>query len=452
MNITKSKYGLVLYKKDLSLAELKTLKSQLAVKPKSNNYNALAKPIILFKETNDKIYIPYYFGIEFFKSKNVNYTLKDKTINTTDSINNFIGNLRPEQEIILNTTLEHFQTDHRCLWNLRCGFGKSVLALKLVSILKKKTLIIVHKEFLMNQWLNYIHRFLPHASVGFIQQNTFEPDNDIIIGMLQSMSSRKYPKINNLGLTIIDEAHNIAATVFSQVLFRHSSVMMLGLSATPERKSDGLGCILEWTFGRFIESSASNPQKTIVKVIESETKIKESMIRFYNTLNIQDAINQLVSDNSRNKLVMSVIREYNSGDNFILIVTDRVAHAKKIQAGIPDSVLCIGGQKNKIDNVQVIVATYQMVKEGFDYPNLNVLIFATPKRDIVQIAGRIQRKIHNEPPIIIDIYDTCSVFKHWGFSRFKYYKECGFIIERDNGIETILQEETVINLDFVFSD
>ena len=51
-----------------------------------------------------------------------------------------------------------------------CGFGKTFCGLYLISKLKRKTLIIVHKEFLIEQWMERIAEFLPDARVGRIQQ------------------------------------------------------------------------------------------------------------------------------------------------------------------------------------------------------------------------------------------------------------------------------------------
>jgi len=84
----------------------------------------------------------------------------------------------------------------------------TVCALNIVSQLKAKTLIVVHKTFLMNQWIERIKAFLPTARVGIIQQNRVETkDKDIVIAMLQSISMKEYPKhtFRSFGLSIVDE-------------------------------------------------------------------------------------------------------------------------------------------------------------------------------------------------------------------------------------------------------
>ena len=75
------------------------------------------------------------------------------------------------------------------------GKGKTVMALYIISKLKKKTLVIVHKSFLLNQWIERINQFLPSARVGKIQGQIIDIENkDIVIGMLQSLSQKEYPE------------------------------------------------------------------------------------------------------------------------------------------------------------------------------------------------------------------------------------------------------------------
>ena len=55
----------------------------------------------------------------------------------------------------------------------------------------------------------------------------------------------------------------------------------------------------------------------------------------------------------------------------------------------------IGGEQNdleKISQYKVIVATYQLISEGFDMPSLNTMVLAMPKQDLTQCIGRITRK------------------------------------------------------------
>ena len=72
----------------------------------------------------------------------------------------------------------------------------------------KKTLVIVHKTFLMNQWKDRIMQFIPDAKIGYIQGNTIDVyGKDIVIGMLQSISMKDYPTrlFDEFGFVVFDE-------------------------------------------------------------------------------------------------------------------------------------------------------------------------------------------------------------------------------------------------------
>ena len=103
------------------------------------------------------------------------------------------------------------------------GKGKTVMGLYIISKLKKKTLVIVHKSFLLNQWIERIQQFLPNARVGRIQGQIIDiEDKDIVIGMLQSLSQKEYPDdlFDSFGLSVYDETHHLGAEVFSRCMMK----------------------------------------------------------------------------------------------------------------------------------------------------------------------------------------------------------------------------------------
>ena len=107
--------------------------------------------------------------------------------------------------------------------SLKCGGGKTILALYILCQLKMKTIVIVHEDFLMTQWYDRIHEFIPGATIGKIQQNTIDTDGkDIVLAMVQSLSKKDYPEdtFDEFGLAIFDECHHLGAEVFSRSLMK----------------------------------------------------------------------------------------------------------------------------------------------------------------------------------------------------------------------------------------
>ena len=208
--------GYTIPKNEISVEQQKQIRNDLTIKPfvmgspMNNNQNSFS----VYRESQNKMYVPHYYGVEIFGSP------KEYKISEGIDINlEFAGQLRDNQVPVVETYINHVNKVGfgGGLLELPCAFGKTCLALNIIYRLKKKSFIIVHKEFLMNQWIERIQQFLPKARIGKIQGPIIDIDEkDIVIGMLQSLSMKEYPAstFESFGLTIIDEVHHISSEVF----------------------------------------------------------------------------------------------------------------------------------------------------------------------------------------------------------------------------------------------
>ena len=205
--------GYTLLKSELSIKHQLSLKESLMVKPfVPGSPVQLTNTFPAYRESDKKIYIPRYYGEELFGPAKTTRITEGDDIDLT-----FNGELRDNQIPVINTYLNHIASGGGGLLELPCGFGKTALGLHIISRLKKKTLVIIHKEFLMNQWIERLHQFLPGARIGKIQGQVIDIDNkDIVFAMLQSLSMKDYPStlFDSFGFTIIDEVHHISSEVF----------------------------------------------------------------------------------------------------------------------------------------------------------------------------------------------------------------------------------------------
>ena len=221
--------GYTIFKDELSNEQTKKIINDLTIKPfvMGSPMSNDQKTYTTYRESGKKIYVPHYYGIEHFGLP------KQYKLPEGDDINvEFAGTLRDYQEPVVNKFITHCETVKYGggLLELPCAWGKTSAALYVLSKLKKKTIVIVHKEFLMNQWIERIQQFLPTARVGKIQGKIIDiEDKDIVIGMLQSLSMKEYPAslFDSFGLTIIDEVHHISSEVFSNALFKLVTKHML---------------------------------------------------------------------------------------------------------------------------------------------------------------------------------------------------------------------------------
>jgi superfamily II DNA or RNA helicase len=323
--------------------------------------------------------------------------------------------------------------------SLPCGYGKTTVALALSAQLKVRTMIVVHKEFLANQWVEKIKEFCPGATIGRVQGDTFDVEKDFVIAMIQTMCMREFDKtaFDSIGLLVVDEAHHIGAPAFSQFMFKICPKFTLGLTATPERK-DGLTRLLYWFLGpEFFRIERTNQGATKVQVLDYTCDaFKEAPpVTRFGQINMAAMISQLTEIEERNTMIMETAREAFNEGRRVLILTDRREHCFELQRQLgSNSALYIGGMKEKdleeSARAPIVIATFQLAHEGLDIPVLDTVILATPKSDIKQSIGRIMRETAGKlnDPLIFDVADHWSVFFAMHRKRLKVYKECGFDI------------------------
>jgi hypothetical protein len=266
-------FGYTIPKKHLSKQEYNKIKEELTIIPFST-VSVSKTSFSIFHESSNKMYLPKYYGIKKYGIPTIIKTTLGDDIDVT-----FNGILKPIQEIIITEYLKTIYENYGGgLIELQCGGGKTVIGLNIISRLKKKTLIIVHKEFLLNQWLERIFQFLPNTNVGRIQANIIDIDGkDIVIGMLQSISMKNYDKelFSSFGLLLVDEVHHISSEIFSRSLLKIGTRYTLGLSATMERK-DKTSHVFKMFLGDIVYKVKNNIQHNVeVRRIDYENDNEE---------------------------------------------------------------------------------------------------------------------------------------------------------------------------------
>jgi hypothetical protein len=321
----------------------------------------------------------------------------------------------------------------------------TVMALKIISLLQKKTLILVHKEFLMNQWIERAAEFVPSARIGKIQAATFDIQNkDIVIGMIQTLYDKEYPlgTFDSFGLTIIDEVHRIGSEQFSRTLFKTITPYMLGISATVERK-DKLTKVLYMFIGPKIYSeNRKDTDPVCVRAItycSRDPDFNTVEIDFRGNTKTSTMITKLCAFGPRSDFIIKVIADLLAEtDNQIMVL----AHNRSLLTYLHDAIVhrsiatvgyYVGGMKpaklTETETKQIVLATYAMAAEALDIKTLATLIMVTPKTDIIQSVGRILRVKH-ESPIIVDIVDQHDSFQNQWAQRRRFYKKCNYRIRQ----------------------
>jgi superfamily II DNA or RNA helicase len=408
----------------------------------------------IYRESSNKIYLPRFYG------KSVFGEVKRMAIHPGDDIAiEFAGGLRPIQVPVVEAYLNAVQDSTSGdgfggggLLELPCAFGKTVLSLNIIARLKKKTLVIVNKEFLLNQWVERIAQFLPEAKVGRIQGPEIDIDGkDIVIGMLQSISQKDYDAavFSSFGLTIIDEVHHISSEVFSRALFKIVSKYMLGLSATMERK-DGTTYVFKQFLGEVAfkgerDGGEHDVEVRAIEYVSKDAEFNKVECDFRGNPKYSTMIVKLCDHCDRSDFIVRVIGDLikeQPGAQIMILAHNRsiltYLHDSIIGRGIATAGYYVGGMREaslkETEDKQVVVATYAMAAEALDIKTLNTLVMVTPKTDIVQSVGRILREKHDKP-LVVDIVDGHDVFKNQWAKRRRYYKKCEYTIRSINSFQ-----------------
>ena len=322
---------------------------------------------------------------------------------------NFTGHLKPFQNKAVRVMLSR---DFGTL-SAPTGSGKTVMALYMIARRRQPALIVVHTKDLAYQWVERAGEFLgiPEKNVGFIGSGKKNVGEKITVALVQSLYKCAEDVSQSVGFLLVDECHRCPSRTFTQAVSDFDSKYMLGLSATPWRR-DRLSKLIFWHLGdvhqkidqsRLVESGDVLPAEIIIR----QTDFKP----YYDPVNeYSKMISELTSDDDRNRLIASdVAREVDNTDGVCLVLSDRKKHCENLKAllqyryNISCEVLTgdvTGNQRRQVldrldqGNVNVLLATGQLIGEGFDRSDLSPLFLTTPIKfsgRVLQYIGRVLR-------------------------------------------------------------
>lgn len=390
----------------------------------------------VFTKTETHYIVPHYWAAGLGLLGLLGLPLEDhrKPGNEVSTLD-FHGTLREEQKSLVETVLKAYDQGGQGgrLLCAQTGEGKTTMALYIASVLGKKTVVLVHKAFLADQWKERIHTFLPGAKVSMFGNGKHDFSGDIVVATIQTLLSRGIPPehASTPGFVIIDEAHRIAAPSFSKVIVGLNAPYILGLSATPERQ-DRLSHVIHWICGPLVKSveGTTDATKHQVTVLRKTFPGGHREIPQNRRGDVDHAslITQLAEDDQRTAFIVKCMVENISRDADCLVLSHRRAQCSLLaeclrQQGY-DAATYLGGDKVVPSN-KILVATYSLVSEGFDVPRLNTLVFATPASNITQAVGRILRKPGAK--LILDILDSNPVSYAQATKRRIFYASSGYL-------------------------
>jgi superfamily II DNA or RNA helicase len=396
-----------------------------------------------YRIEGDALVIPRGFTrqlLEILRGAGVKYQLEDRRRALSEVDFTFKGELRDFQaEAVEAMAGRDFGT-----LAAPTGSGKTVMGLALVVSRRQPTLIVVHTTVLLNQWVDHIGAFLgiPADHVGVIGQGKKRIGEKITVALVQSLykcASEVAPLVGHL---ITDECHKAPSRTFTEAVTAFDCKFMMGLSATPYRR-DGLTKLIFWHLGDLVHEVDKDALVDAGHVLEAEVIWRQTS--FEPTFDPVDEysrmLSELTQDPARNALIAGdVAQEARNGGGVCLVLTDRKAHcqalvellaAKGITAAMLTGDLKPAARRRVVEGlnagkVKVLVATGQLIGEGFDCKSLSTLFLATPIKfsgRLIQYLGRVLRPAPGKDKAkVFDYLDPVGVLENAAWERRRVYE------------------------------
>lgn len=278
-----------------------------------------------------------------------------------------------------------------------------------------KALVLAPNTNIVKDWHRRIEDSLKEYQ-DRIEVNTFA----YIVRNYTNISPKEYSYI------VIDEAHHAVAPMLKRVIQYFTPEFMVGLTATDQRPDKKK---LESVFGSYKTglSLIQAMEEGIVaqaNVYRIETNIDLSHVRFNGKDYINADLEKSIRVTSRNELIVNVLQEYfcdgevaNRQGIIFCVNTKHTVEMEKLlnEAGI--SAKSYTGQTKNADKVMAdfkekkirFLCACNMISEGWDYPELGILVMARPTLSKVlylQQIGRGLRKTDVKKNVfVIDVVD-----------------------------------------------
>ncbi|ACL04983.1 type III restriction protein res subunit [Desulfatibacillum aliphaticivorans] len=325
------------------------------------------------------------------------------------------------------------------------GAGKTILALYCISERAQPAVVIVHTKELLYQWKERALDFLDirEQDIGLVGDGKKQFDRNLTICVVNSLYKCAAQMKKKTGHLIVDECHRIPSRSFTVAVKAFDSKYMLGLSATPFRR-DGLTPLIPMYIGDSVCEVNAMDLQDKGKISRAKLVVRKTNFDYPYEDDYHQMISTLVDDGDRNRLIASdAVKFQCEGSGTALVVSDRKSHCRKLAALMADKGARVGVLTGDLADIKrkdivrrvnegevdILVATIQLIGEGFDCPSLSALFMATPVKftgRVLQVVGRVLRaQKGKEQAAVFDYVDKPGVLQASFQSRMEAYRQLG---------------------------
>jgi superfamily II DNA or RNA helicase len=325
-----------------------------------------------------------------------------------------------------------------------CGTGKTEMGIQIIRRMRRTAVILVSSTSLMNQWEGVLKARFPGARIGRTSQDTLSTGRefDVVVAMVQSVVSRSYEGFfDSFGVLLYDECHHGSAVEFSKCFDLFPAKHRIGLTATPDRKDGLMGVYLDH-LGPIAHTIVVERPIPHLHVRRLHTELDPRKYLHPKTRKplFANIITELARVDARNALIVKDAISAAKAGRRVMILSDRRDHLTTLMGKILfEGIECglyLGGmsdaEKEKSLSYPVLLGTYHMASEGLDAPDRDTLLLATPRVDIRQSVGRIQREFQGKKhPMVVDYLDVeIPLLAGMGYGRRRHYSALDMVPRR----------------------
>ena len=337
----------------------------------------------------------------------------------------------------------------------KAGSGKTRMGIALICALGVKTLWLTHTNELLNQSYNAAAEFIDKKLLGKITAGKVQIADGITFATVQTLCKADLNALRyEWDMIVVDECHRCSgtvskATMFSKVLNNLAARYKYGLSATLHRADGLIKCTYALVGGvaYTVPDSVVNTMRVEIQKRDTRVQISRQCLDTDGTLCYAKLINYLAENPKRNIQICDDIEDLANRGHSIILLSDRVEHLNVIHYNLQpeyqrDTVVLHGKVKKSdreiaLDQMRnkekrILLATYQLAKEGLDVPCLDRLLLATPVKDyaiVVQSVGRIARVCDGKgTPVVYDYVDDIGYLQGMWKKRCTHYRKDGCIL------------------------
>ena len=400
--------GYAIRKSILSEAERSRIEKELRVSPIVHRSYQGAEDLSfrIFRESPERYYLPRRWAEDVFGKADENIISEGKLLSSEARV--FKGTPYDYQTAIIDKFVTAAKADTGGLICVPCGRGKTFMAIAIAAALGRRFMVVVDKEFLMNQWKGEIQALMPGLRIGILQGDTQQFGSEVItekalglselkqlardaglrvggskdelvarliaakidispksetieydctLCMIQTIARQTFPEgaFSDYGFTIFDECHHLGAQHFSKALMKIQTKTMLGLSATPKRE-DGLTKVFEWFLGEpvYWEKIRDPDESVIVQpvfVTSTDPVYMDIPVNWKQEPVMGKLLTHVVECVERTAQIGTLLKELCKDERRrILVLSERISHLNSIEALLEGITVgyYIGGMKEDV--------------------------------------------------------------------------------------------------------